>query len=637
MKLYMRMRLFSLVLLFGLTMVLFGTGCRSGQIKDSGSDALDPFPREILNHKIFKVFRNENRLGWNFRDERKQLFGDKFWEGQESASRGEDKVITYSREQAAALSSRFPAIGAVNLTGAVSNIKGFRVILKGLKIHELKKPFINPEYSGEPDVKTSDFIISMLSAKRIIIQVYDERGMSIGGGVSFVFTGDVKFSKKQMGAVAAENVFIGYILTKPTRRDIARRPRDTMIHKKGPDLIKLAIFHLEDRTYDSKLSWLPTSLQDKLEEAFQRLPQFYIITSRKEDARYKLKGVIRKIGRHAEISLTLYDSLKNEQLNKLSTLVKIDSVDKLYQYQLKVIREFIKPFGVQIEKKQQRSIKQALELGNNIDLVKLTSNGWREYNNQRYRNAEQIGKNVLSSNPDYTDALNLMARTLHKLGKYDDAIRHAERMGRVARRKNDQILLAKAYNRIGNIYRYKRQYYKAINYLKKAARIRKNELGAKHKLTIYSNQGLALAYSKVNRTGEAIRIYQESIKQLKKIFGEEHKTIGTTYLSIGAIYSRAKQYDKSLDYLFKALKIQKKHLKSTHPDIANSYRWIGTTYYYLKNYRSAERYYLDAMRIYKKLFGENHPDTKGTYSWLASIYRKMKNYNMESYYKSKSK
>ncbi len=610
--------------------------CQSSQVKGSGRGSMDPFPGEILNHKVFRVFRNENRLGYTFRNERKQLFGDQFWDGQEATTRGEDKVISYSVAQSAALSTRFPAIGAVNLSGGVENVSGFRVILKGLKIHELKRPFVVPEYKNEPEVKTTEYIISMLSADKIVIQVFDKKGTTIGGGVSFIFTGDVKFSSQQSGAVAAENVFLGYIMTKPTRRDLARKADAGILHKKGTDIIKLAVFHPDDRTRDLNLRWLSESLQNKLEEAFQRLPQFYVVTSRKEDARYKLKGVIRKIGRNAEIKLSLYDSHKHIQLQVHSELVRANNIDQLYRYQLTVVKKFVEPLGVSINKKQTENIKKAVDAGSNIDLVKLVRKGWRAYNSQRYREAESIGSQVYEQDRNYIDGLNLLARTKQKLGKYDEGIDYARQMGAVASRKNDQIWLAKSYNRIGNIYRFKRQYANAITNLKEAVKIRKKELGPGHKSTIYANQGLALAYSgskKSWETREAIRIYLDSVNKLKKILGSEHRSIGTTYLSIGAVYSRAKNYESSLDYLFRALAIQKKKLKKNHPDIANSYRWIGTSYYYMKNYRSAERYYLDAKNIYERLFGNSHPDTQGTYGWLVSIYKKLGNTEKEQYYR----
>ncbi len=609
--------------------------CQSSRVKDIGGSGVDPFPREILNHRVFKVFRTENRLGYTFRDEEKQLFGDQFWEGQEAKTRGEDKVITYSTAQSAALSARFPVIGAVNLGAGVSNVSGFRVILKGLRIHELKRPFTVPEYKSEPEIKSTPYIISMLSADKIVIQVFDKKGVSLGGGVSFIFTGDVKFSTKQSGAVAAENVFLGYILTRPTRRDLAREVDPGIIGKKGRDIIKLAVFYPEDKTSDSNLRWLPESLQNKLEEAFLRLPQFYVVTTRKEDARYKLKGVIKKIGQNAEIKLALYDSHKHIQLQVHSELVKTNNIDQLYRYQLTVVKKFIEPLGVNINKKQTENIKKAVDAGSNIDLVKLVRKGWRAYNSQRYRDAESIGGQVYEMDRNYIDGLNLLARTKQKLGKYDEGIDYARQMGAVARKKNDQIWLANSYNRMGNIYRFKRQYSQAITNMKKAVSIRKKELGANHKNTIYANQGLALAYSGSKRNNEALKIYLDSLEKLRKIFGPEHQTIGTTYLSIGAIYSRAKKYDSSLDYLFKALNIQKKKLKPNHPDIANSYRWIGHSYYKMKNYRSAERYYLDAKQIYEDLFGLDHPDTKGAYGWLVSIYNKMGiNYSKEKNYDS---
>ena len=49
--------------------------CATGPIM---REAADPFPRRLLGHQVFKVFREDNMLGYTFRDPANQIFYMKF-------------------------------------------------------------------------------------------------------------------------------------------------------------------------------------------------------------------------------------------------------------------------------------------------------------------------------------------------------------------------------------------------------------------------------------------------------------------------------------------------------------------------------------------------------------------------------
>ena len=141
--------MFLVLILFTFCLISFECGPKPDQPENKAS--VDPFPKEMLNHKIFKVFRGENRLGYTFRDENKQVFGTKFWQGQEATSPGTDQTVNYNKNQALGISTRLPSIGSINAD--YKDAETFKIILKGLKIHELKQPALLDEFTENDEAK----------------------------------------------------------------------------------------------------------------------------------------------------------------------------------------------------------------------------------------------------------------------------------------------------------------------------------------------------------------------------------------------------------------------------------------------------------------------------------------------------
>ncbi len=612
-----------------LVIIVLFLNCESTQKKN---DLADPFPSEILNHKTFKIFRSDNRLGYTFRNINKQVIGEKFWGGQKTSSRGEDRVVNYTRQQSAALRKRFPGIGFIKFKGAFNDTRGFRVILKGLKIHELKKSFLQPEFKNYPQIKNREYIISTISADKVIIQVIDQTGVKRKTSLLGIFSGDFEYSQKHNGAITAKNVFIGYILTKPSKHDLERKPFNR-------EIIKLAVFKPDDSTNDSRLNWIPHSIKNKLEEAFQKLPKFYVITDNKNDARFHLKGSIKKIGPNIEFDLTLYDSHRdNRILHKQTQHINIKNLDKLYDYQYDIVKNFTKPFGINFSKGEESLLKKAglvILSKKDIELNKIYKKALNFYKNNEYNRTETLLKSILNNKTNHYNAIILFVQTLNKLKKHEAALDYAFSLSVLAEKNNDILLLKTALTLTGDTLVYRKEYNSAIKNYNKGLNVIIKLLGAKHPETVKYNKNLGLAYFFAKKYHKALYYYNKDIEILKNTYGQKSKEVGERYFYMGAAYSNLKDYVNALDYLFHSMKISIRNYGYDHKQTANIYAWVGKTYYMLKNFNFAEKYYLKTLKINEKEYGMSHANTVKAYWWLASIYKNMGYMSNYNYYMGK--
>ncbi len=193
----------------------------------SGRVAGDPFPEEMLGHKTFLVFKSgdiNTWLGRIFRNESRQIMGEKLWEGTPLSSGGERREIEYSREQSFALKMRMPHF-KMNLGELKGNIH-FNLVLRGLKIHQLSRPVMINEFRDDRESRSAKFIISLLHADEISMQAVDSTGALIGFEGEYkkiVLDANYKYSKKHKGIIVASDAIIGYSLVTPKNSDFSRR------------------------------------------------------------------------------------------------------------------------------------------------------------------------------------------------------------------------------------------------------------------------------------------------------------------------------------------------------------------------------------------------------------------------------
>ena len=670
--------LFLMILRILIVFLIIGRCTSSDKISvDGKTDVADPFPKMILGHRTFKVFRDDNRLGYTFRDEKNQVFAPKLWTGKQSRpkGKGEDRTVTFSRKQALNLKARLPAVG---FNARYNGDVRFKLEMKGLKIHELIVPVLNREYHDSPE-RMQPFIVSMLSAKKIIIkaELKTSSGFKLGSenDIASIFVGNVNYSKKHKGMVAAENAFLGYIVTKPKMSDIKRR---AMGEK---EIRRLAIFNLKYKSRDSDYGFLSTTMRQKLEQAFQGLSAFEVITdsnrSMKEKAKYHLKGNYQKIGKSlVHINLTLTNTWDNNKLvtKPLSRGIRVKDAEELYALQMKVVEDFVKPLGVKLNKKQKDAIKKVVKQTKKIDLIKKYSVARKLFRRAKYKKAIKVFEEILKQDPEYLDAINFYGITLMRLSRYQDAKKQFERLYALASKKGNKIWEAKAHYSMGRVYislnklnlalkhhqaaldfrekkygkyhpttswsyyavgrvnyqigfmkggsRSRGYYYKALKYYNMARKIQEKRYGPNSSslLAVYSS--LAHLYNRFGRKRTALKYYIKCFKITYNKYGSKHPEIATTYLNLGVQYRRLKQYRRGMKYLYRSLKIRKRVFSEYNTNVAICYFHIAHSFYKLNDFQSARIFFENSVRIYKKIFGLNHRDTKNTYSFIGNTYYK---------------
>ena len=621
-----------------------------------------------MGHKIFKVFRERNMLGYTFRDEPAQVFYIRFWSGKEIRPRGkgQTKSVEFDSSQAAALSARIPVIG---FKAGRDKSAHFSMELQGLKVFQLSVPVLDSEYSDSPEAAARPFVVSLLYADRVLIktQFKSDQGVRVGSqkDITNVFSGSVNYSRKHGGVVGAEKVFLGYRLSAPSPQDLARKD----VGQK--EIRKLAIFDLDDKTSDAEDDFLSFTMKHKLEEAFQGLPDFEVLTDRKEDAKYHLKGSYRKIGANRlYFHLALTNTYNKRIVGKpLTKAIKVSGVDELYDLQIEIVKEFVKPLGVKINKSDEMRLATVVQQTDNLDLVKEYQAAMNLLRKGKVEATAVALKKILTKDPVYLDALKAYGDVLKELSRYAEAEKQINLLLALARQKNDPVWEASALVSLGNVQEKLGKFKAALAGNRKALTLREKQFGTAHPVTAdsyerlgwaYFNMGyyrkekngyknaekfllkaraiyekrygpvslqvagvnasLGHTYGSQGKNKEALQFYISNVEIGERILGPDHPWTGSVYLSLGIQYGRLSQPEKARAYLSAALKCHRKVYSGDVQILAQNLLELGVINYNLKDYRAAEKRIREAAGMYERILGAAHYETKNTYDWLGFIY-----------------
>jgi tetratricopeptide (TPR) repeat protein len=181
---------------------------------------------------------------------------------------------------------------------------------------------------------------------------------------------------------------------------------------------------------------------------------------------------------------------------------------------------------------------------------------------------------------------------------------------------------ARRYDAIGQVFRYSiGDYDKALEYYRKALKVREEVLGYEHPDTAMSYNNIGYVYWIKGMNDEALRYLNMAKDIREKILEPDHPDTATSYNNIGLIYRAKEEYDEALMYHNMALEIRERVLGQEHPDTAMSYNNIGYVYRNKNELDKALKYYKIALDIREKVLGPRHPDTAMTYKNIGNVYR----------------
>ncbi len=161
---------------------------------------------------------------------------------------------------------------------------------------------------------------------------------------------------------------------------------------------------------------------------------------------------------------------------------------------------------------------------------------------------------------------------------FDDYITQAEE---IAISNNLQTQLAEIYNTLGNRYRNRSEYNKALELQDKAVKIARS-LNNKELLAKYTNM-LAVVYRRIDENKHALDLHMEALKLAEET--QDTFQISVAYNGLGNVYLNLKRYHASLEYFKKSLEIS--ILKNNKLGLAINYNNIGECLKSINNLDSA--------------------------------------------------
>ncbi len=275
-------------------------------------------------------------------------------------------------------------------------------------------------------------------------------------------------------------------------------------------------------------------------------------------------------------------------------------------------------------------------------------------------NYDSIKNVLLQSDKKQKPAIhNYLAREYYNENKIQYSLTHAKKALTLAKEVKNHEQVAKAYNRIGFIYREEKDYLSSLKNHKKAiesakkVNYRKEILKAYNSMEIiyyylenydkfkeYSEKTLLLSRELENQEMEAIALqhlglyyyrkglYKKALdhwKQQLEILkiSDNQEDLATVYLNIGVIYKNWGKYEKAIENYQNTLKIQE-HRHDTL-GMARSVSNIGNVYFYFEvDIDKALDYYKRGYKLFKSI-----NDTTNMANLLNSIgivYQKQKKY-----------
>jgi tetratricopeptide (TPR) repeat protein len=190
-----------------------------------------------------------------------------------------------------------------------------------------------------------------------------------------------------------------------------------------------------------------------------------------------------------------------------------------------------------------------------------------------------------------------LARAYLQIGNYPKSLTIYQEIIKSKTAKSNDLLAA--YNGIGIINYYQRDYKNAIKYYNKALQFsttEKAEIEREKKLKESLLNNLGIIYEEMKEFDKSNFFYNEALKICKQLNDEENLVHVLT--NQGRLFHKQGKNEMALQYYLEALAIRKKN--NDQSGIILSYDGLGEFYFELKNYPLAEQYLKDAINLGKQ-------------------------------------
>jgi tetratricopeptide (TPR) repeat protein len=220
--------------------------------------------------------------------------------------------------------------------------------------------------------------------------------------------------------------------------------------------------------------------------------------------------------------------------------------------------------------------------------------------------------------------------------------------------------VATTYSNIGNIWKSKANFDKALEYFEKCLAIQLKTLGGEHFFVVNTYFIIGETLNKKGEHGKALEFFEKCLAITLKTKGDESPTIALIYDNIGNIWDSRGEDHKALEYFEKCLVIRIKtlgqeHVITTslsvkilnillkkgeydkvleilagdiilHPFMVQLYNFVGNISYSKGEYDKSLEFYEKSLVIQLKNLGGEHPDVASSYFDIGNCFKNLSKY-----------
>jgi serine/threonine protein kinase/tetratricopeptide (TPR) repeat protein len=186
---------------------------------------------------------------------------------------------------------------------------------------------------------------------------------------------------------------------------------------------------------------------------------------------------------------------------------------------------------------------------------------------------------------------------------------------------NEPLVQAEVLNTIGNCYHAIGEYERAIEFLKRAAAIRRARLGPEHPGTLESNGRLAVVYGDFGRLDLALPLMEETLRIQKATLGPEHRATLSTMNNIGVLYKNAGKTARAIGILEDVVKVERVLIGDEDPGKSAAMNNLAFAYREGGRLDQAVSLFEETLALEQTHLGPEHPRTLVTATNLGTTYQ----------------
>ncbi|KRX01605.1 hypothetical protein PPERSA_01508 [Pseudocohnilembus persalinus] len=234
--------------------------------------------------------------------------------------------------------------------------------------------------------------------------------------------------------------------------------------------------------------------------------------------------------------------------------------------------------------------------------------------------------------------LNSLGMTYNAVGKYNESISCLEQSIEVYKSVygDEDISIAQRYHNLGETYRNKTEFQKAIDNFDQALRLKKKYFKNDNDKSIantYQNIGLTY-FNMKNQYKDCIYNLEQALQIYEVVYGSEinlnkdiQNMIAGINLQLGDAYKHEKNIPSALLHYEKAYYLKKKSLGNEHKATLYAATVFAQLLYQQKSYQQSQKIFEELLEGQKKTLGQKHIKVAQTMNNLATVLNEQKKFD----------